>query len=759
MKSYFLFNLTILIISFVTSWNRYHLKDTEHSPTLIVLLVEICKIIGMKLFATFYLKKNLKINKKRSRNYLIIGFLYLWSNILLFNIISQISAGTFMVLSQQRIFWVLMISIIMINKRYVLEEYVACIINFLGVLMIVSEKYNTAGNPIVLLLIIAHSIIGAFASVYTQKTMQITPDTLESYCEESYNLYMHGLPFYFALFLYSATKIIIPDPSIVLFTAFQGVFIGAIFKYYSAMHRTLMQSIVLFIIMIISKLFIDPEEDLNRRFYFSSCVILISVYLFVLKKIKSWMVIVLALSVVGIATYNDDPVEIKHYRFCIALHNNDHSRDISWANNIIHDTKIIKFGYNCPSCNVDHTLKGNLALDRTLEMFKYTTEHYECDQIIKLDDDVDFYSENINNIDIGTSYGGFILKNNNLRFASGGAGYVINGKIAETIAKLCKIKTDLEDVGVARCIKQIHNIQPTEIKGFNPDTPEQMINWYLKPSYDHISRFDKDADPITFHYVKGNRKHGSVIPKRIHMIWLGNIKKAPLESLEACKEINSDWEFNLWTDDKIKNHVFDSKYQKHFISTELCDNVNGHEHYLCLSDLLRLELLYLYGGIYMDVDSMCQKSLNELPLQNIELFAAYENEFTTHHANLVANGVIGSVQYNRDIYNILSNIHLLKVGEPWSTTGPCLVSQSLFNLDAKICPKNKIGYVGGNSKNPTVLSSRYFYPVHFSGFSGPGTKQEVINNAITAQQWGSSTSKNKKLRNNENFEERWKKLS
>jgi hypothetical protein len=176
---------------------------------------------------------------------------------------------------------------------------------------------------------------------------------------------------------------------------------------------------------------------------------------------------------------------------------------------------------------------------------------------------------------------------------------------------------------------------------------------------------------------------------------------------------------------------------------------------------LRLEILYLYGGIYVDADTVCQKSFNDLPIDGVDLFAAHENEFSKSHKDLIANGVMGSSQYNQDIFALVSRLDRIDIDEPWMTTGPCLVTQSLFNKRSKICPNNKIGYVGGKSNNARIFSSRYFYPIHHSGFKGPGTEEEAIENAITLQMWGTTKGVYKKLKSEANASkaEKWNKLT
>lgn len=747
---YSLFYFTFFLISFVTLFNRSQLKQNEFTPSVFAFMVEFTKALIMFLYLKYHLKVNeLNLFSIHTKEYTVVAILYFMSNVLLYSILSKMSAGTFLVLSQHRIFIVLLLSMFVLKKTYTLEQKTACLVNFIGIVFILDSKFKHESDIWIYLMVLVHGIIGAFASVYIQKTMQSTPKNVESYCKDALRLYVIGLPVYGIWILLTVERAEIPNAwttvVMVLFTAIQGIFIGTIFKYYSALHRTIMQGMVLVVVIGVSKMTIDNDEVLEYSFYFGALLIIMSIVIFTTKRIEYWMILVLLLyfrPTLDMGDYNLN--NSTHVKYCVAVHKSDSSRQTKWIQNRV-DTKFITFSYNCKDCNTDFVLDNNKkALDRTLSMLKTVTELYECQYVIKLDDDVDYYHENLN-LNSKINYGGFLMKSNTGRvFASGGAGYVLDGSIAKELSYNCKINYDMEDVGIAECLYKHFKIVPEEIKGFNPDTPEQMLNWRKNPSFDHISKFDHNVNPITFHYVKNTRLSNGIIPKRYHVIWFGDEKRSPLEAIKNCKEIHNDWEFYFWTDRKIKQHKFESKYQRNFYTQKLCDKSD----LLCRTDLLRLEILYLYGGIYVDADSICQKSFNGLELDGIDLFAAFENEFGKSQKNLVANGVLGASQYNPDLFALLSRLEEIKIGTPWQTTGPCLVTESLFNLESRICPKNAIGFVGGQSRNAKIFSSRLFFPLHHSGFKGPGNRKEVMKNAFTVQLWGSTKGVYNKLMKN-----------
>jgi mannosyltransferase OCH1-like enzyme len=92
-----------------------------------------------------------------------------------------------------------------------------------------------------------------------------------------------------------------------------------------------------------------------------------------------------------------------------------------------------------------------------------------------------------------------------------------------------------------------------------------------------------------------------MIPKVIHLIWVGGKRPESFQKLvDRIKKINSDYEVKEWNE---KNLDFELINENLFNSTE---NLG------CKSDILRFEILYKYGGIYMDYDFLQVKNFDDL---------------------------------------------------------------------------------------------------------------------------------------------------
>lgn len=94
-----------------------------------------------------------------------------------------------------------------------------------------------------------------------------------------------------------------------------------------------------------------------------------------------------------------------------------------------------------------------------------------------------------------------------------------------------------------------------------------------------------------------------MIPKIIHYCWFGrNDKpKSVLKCIESWKRICPDYEIIEWNEDNFD--VFQTPYLS-FCYKE--------KKWPFLSDLVRLMIIYNYGGIYFDTDVELLKRPDEL---------------------------------------------------------------------------------------------------------------------------------------------------
>lgn len=201
------------------------------------------------------------------------------------------------------------------------------------------------------------------------------------------------------------------------------------------------------------------------------------------------------------------------------------------------------------------------------------------------------------------------------------------------------------------------------------------------------------------------------IPKIIHQIWIGSNPR-PSTLMDTWRDKNPDFEYILWTEEEIKKRGF---------QFECIDAINKMTEIAGKADIMRLEILYRYGGFYIDADSICLEPLDDYFLCKTA-FACYENENV--RKGLVANGNMGFMpKYRlcRDAIDwILNNDTCpLTTGlRAWALTGPVLLTNLLET---------------GKYQDFIVFPSHCFLPTHFTGDKYEGHKK-----VYAFQLWGST---------------------
>ena len=101
------------------------------------------------------------------------------------------------------------------------------------------------------------------------------------------------------------------------------------------------------------------------------------------------------------------------------------------------------------------------------------------------------------------------------------------------------------------------------------------------------------------------------IPKIIHQIWIGphDIPKPIKQCMETIRKYHPDWEYYLWTDDTLEEDfcLYDE------FRGDCCEKFQGTENGLGrMSDVIRLGVLWEYGGVYLDADIEAVQPIDSL---------------------------------------------------------------------------------------------------------------------------------------------------
>jgi hypothetical protein len=98
-----------------------------------------------------------------------------------------------------------------------------------------------------------------------------------------------------------------------------------------------------------------------------------------------------------------------------------------------------------------------------------------------------------------------------------------------------------------------------------------------------------------------------LVPRVIHQVRLGALKMKPkwIEANASCAALHTPdqgWRFEFWDSTRANDFVRDEY-------PELLDTYLGYGQEIQRSNVIRYLILYKYGGMYMDLDVKCKKSL------------------------------------------------------------------------------------------------------------------------------------------------------
>ncbi len=217
-------------------------------------------------------------------------------------------------------------------------------------------------------------------------------------------------------------------------------------------------------------------------------------------------------------------------------------------------------------------------------------------------------------------------------------------------------------------------------------TPQRIPNYWLKNDEEWLTRWK-------VHYEKNNPSRIQpldqlIIPKIIHQIWLGGpLPEKYKHWIDSWKKHHPTWEYKLWTDDDVK--------KLNLYNQELYDNLTNFGPKV---DILRYEILYQFGGLYVDTDFECFKS-HDILHHCYSFYAGIEDG----KAIALGNALLASAPGHPILEQLVKNVNFKVENEDnmWATvagTGPGYITQIFAAC------------WGSSDSRVMVLPHSYFYP-------------------------------------------------
>lgn len=213
------------------------------------------------------------------------------------------------------------------------------------------------------------------------------------------------------------------------------------------------------------------------------------------------------------------------------------------------------------------------------------------------------------------------------------------------------------------------------------------------------------------------------IPKIIHQLWIGP-KPAPTKFMATWKDKNPDFEYIFWNENEFIKRGIEFRCQN---KIDDISEINGK------ADIMRWEILHIYGGVFIDADSICIEAIDDI-LMSCSSFAGWEQE--TIRKGLIACGTMGFPPQHPLVKAAIDWISQNDVSHhktqmmAWQTVGPGLLTR-MHNL--------------GVAKDMAIFPSYTFLPIHFAGIEYTGHAK-----VYAFQEWG-STKQNYEIMNTINL--------
>jgi mannosyltransferase OCH1-like enzyme len=200
-----------------------------------------------------------------------------------------------------------------------------------------------------------------------------------------------------------------------------------------------------------------------------------------------------------------------------------------------------------------------------------------------------------------------------------------------------------------------------------------------------------------------------MIEKKLHFIWIGDESKCPHNCIDTWREKNPAYEVKIWGNEDLASYGWNLfEWMREMAPRELAG----------VADLMRYEILYREGGITIDADSVCIRSLEDWLLETNE-FVSWENEHLMD-GGLLGISIMGSVKESPFFGHLIRDFLAEKVviDDPaWKITGPLRFTNTWRKYKYPL----------------TIYPSHYFYAHHHSGYIYEGGGVQ-----FAKQLWGST---------------------
>lgn len=240
---------------------------TYNTPA-VILATELCKIAVASVICIGWFRQT-PVPGPIRWGFSVNAGLYAVTNVLTFTIVAQLDISLYTVLIQHKMLFVLLLSTIVLQRAYTVSQWGACMLVAIGIML---TQYSPVGGEHNHLdarlagLIAVQGFCSSLSGVWIEKMMKEEGDRdtslLYTFLTDSLQMYVFSLPVYIAMVcMGSSTHTLpaMPTMALAINGACCGLFVGSIFKYFSATVRALVHGAVVIATMAVGVAFFAEQ--------------------------------------------------------------------------------------------------------------------------------------------------------------------------------------------------------------------------------------------------------------------------------------------------------------------------------------------------------------------------------------------------------------------------------------------------------------------------------------------------------------------
>ena len=181
--------------------------------------------------------------------------------------------------------------------------------------------------------------------------------------------------------------------------------------------------------------------------------------------------------------------------------------------------------------------------------------------------------------------------------------------------------------------------------------PIDLINFYQRL---HKKKWRIVKRLYHAHLAGKKKRHTTTrIPKVIHLIWLDSPVPPHIRETHATwAAMHPDWEVHLWTSDEIAFLYLQNR--------PFYDETQSRK---AKSEILRYEILYQFGGVFVENNIECLRPLDILN-ENLDFYAGLTDQIRTPR---ISAALIGSIPSHPVLHDCLRSLRIRRPDHPGSS--------------------------------------------------------------------------------------------